>query len=193
MNRWMVMALCGAMAVGCGATNEGGVNPPVDSGVSGGSDTGTSGMTDRGTAATDQGTATTDRGTTTTDRGTTTRDTGVSSEFGACGQSLREALCACGNDATCQQTAQMNAINRAGACQTCYTNAQTACCPDEYQAILTCAMAMGCADSACAQRMCPTQVSTFLTCFMNGAQGVPACQAEVRRCFGADFPMLTCP
>jgi hypothetical protein len=181
MNRWMAAAFCGAVMMGCGASD-----PQIvatDVGTTSGADTG---------APADAGTAT-DRGTATTDRGTATADTGTASEFGACGQSLHDALCMCGSDMTCQQTAQMNAIGRAGACQTCYGNAQVGCCPDQYQAVLTCAQDMGCSDQACAQRMCPTQVQAFLTCFTNGAQSVPACQRQVRMCFGEAFPMVACP
>lgn len=184
MNRWMVMALCGAMAVGCGATNDGGLNVVVDSGVTGGSDVGTS--TDRGT------TATTDRGTATTDRGTTTRDSGTPSQFGTCGEALNTALCTCGMDAACQQTALAAAFMRSQTCQTCYTSGISACCPDEVAAVQACAQTNGCMDQACLTSMCRTQLAAADACLTSAQQSNPTCQMAFRRCFGPAFPMIAC-
>ncbi len=191
MNRWMVTALCGAMAIGCGASNDGGVNTPVDSGVSGGTDVGT--MTDRGTTATtDRGTTpTTDRGAT-TDRGSTTPDSGTPSQFGICGEALNTALCTCGMDANCQQTALNAAFMRSSTCQTCYTNGISACCPDEVMAIQTCATDNGCMDQACLQARCATQFTAANTCLMTAQQSNATCQTAFRRCFGPAFPMIAC-
>ena len=189
MNRWMVLALCGAVVVGCGASNNDGLVVAADSGTTGGTDSGAA--VDSG-VSTDRGSTTTDRGTTTTDRGAATADTGTPSAFGTCGMSTHAALCMCGNDMTCQQTALQTALNGNTACRNCYAAGIVGCCPTENDAIQTCAQAAGCTDQACAQRMCATQFNALQTCFQNGLMSNTTCQGLLQQCFGAEFPALAC-
>jgi hypothetical protein len=189
MNRWIVAALCSAVIAGCGASNNDGMIVTADSGTAGGADTGTS--VDTG-SSTDRGSATTDRGSATTDRGSTTTDSGTASAFGACGESLHTALCTCGNNAMCQQTALQNAVQRSSTCQSCYQSALAGCCPAEIMAIQTCAQDNGCMDQACLSAMCATQLRAADTCLQTAQMSNATCQGFFRRCLGDEFPMLTC-
>jgi hypothetical protein len=189
MNRWIVAALCSAVIAGCGASNNDGMIVAADSGTASGADTGAS--VDTG-SSTDRGSATTDRGSATTDRGSATTDTGMASEFGRCGMATHTALCMCGNDQMCQQTALQNALGSNTACRTCYAAGITGCCPAENDAIQTCAQAAGCMDQACAQRMCAMQFNALQTCFNNGLMSNTMCQGLLQQCFGAEFPALAC-
>lgn len=181
MNRWIVAALCSSLVVGCGASND---TPIVaaDSGTGGAADTG---------SAVDTGTST-DRGSATTDRGSATTDTGSASQFGTCGESLHTALCTCGNNAMCQQTALQNALQRSSTCASCYQTALAGCCPTEIMATQTCAQDNGCMDQACLQAMCATQLRAADACLQTAQMSNATCQGFFRRCLGEDFPALQC-
>ena len=181
MNRWIVAALCSSLVVGCGASN-GTPTVVADSGMGGGADTG---------SPVDTG-ASTDRGSATTDRGSATTDTGAASQFGTCGESLHTALCTCGNNAMCQQTALQNAVQRSTACASCYQTALAGCCPDEIMATQTCATENSCMDQACLQAMCSTQLRAADACLQTAQMSNATCQGFFRRCLGEDFPALQC-
>ncbi|MDB4932899.1 MAG: hypothetical protein JWM10_5383 [Myxococcaceae bacterium] len=186
MNRWMVAALCGAVMVGCGASGTDPMIVATDSGTGGGTDTGARAdagvVTDRGMAVTDRGAA--------TDRGTPDAGPG---EFGVCGQSLHMALCTCGMNASCQQNALNTALMGNATCATCYQTALGGCCPDEIQAIQTCAQDMGCMDQACLTAMCGTQLRAADTCLQSAQMNNATCQMYFQRCLGESFPQLACP
>lgn len=186
MIRWTVLALCGAVAIGCGASNNGGAVVVADSGTTGGADTGasvdTGARADTG-AASDRGSATTDRGSATTDRGTTT-----GGNFGMC-NAAAPAVCRC---TMTNQTCINAALSADMTCAQCLVQNQADCCPTEAMALQTCLQGangtcMG--DGACLQRACMTQVTAMQTCQTNRLQneamaGSGACLAGYIGCLG---------
>lgn len=181
MKTFNTLFLAGALSLGCGS-NASAPSGPADAGQNN-----TTSTVDSG-----QSTNPTDAGHTTnpTDAGHTTNptDSGTTPSGGACGQSLTDAVCMCGMDQNCQNRAITGSSRT---CQTCLTTAQTNCCPMEFGAIQTCATTNMCADYACVQMNCATQITAAQTCFNNAQQDSTACQGELTRCFGT-FP-IRCP
>ena len=81
--------------------------------------------------------------------------------FGTCGRSVVEAICACGNDQNC---AQMALNSSPVTCQQCLGQAQNQCCPAQSMAFNTCVQTNMCSDLACARTMCGMQIAAFEMC-----------------------------
>ncbi len=103
-----------------------------------------------------------------------------------CGQPFVTALCMCGMDQACQLRVQGGASMD---CQVCTTEAAQSCCPAQYQALIACAMAMGCMDGACAAMRCPRENTALNTCFGMQQQSSTTCQNALAPCFGG-FPIM---
>jgi len=110
-------------------------------------------------------------------------DTGGGGAFGTCGMATRQALCACGMNATCQT----NAVNRNMACAQCVVMAQIACCPMQADALQNCAQTNMCSDLDCVQANCMRQINALQTCFASAQMNDMACQSAMAGCFG-EFP-----
>lgn len=125
-----------------------------------------------------------------------TTDGGGSGNTGTCGAMTLTCMCACGNNAQCQN----QCINANMACSQCVIGAQLGCCPTEAQALQTCLQGAtmasdagpGCAmnDAMCLAARCGTQVMGLNSCFQMAQQSNMACQGMLRGCFG-NFP-ITC-
>ena len=184
MNQSMVLALCGAMVIGCGASNND-ETPAPDSGTTGGTDVVAvvdSGIsTDRGVAATDRGVAT-ERGAA-TDRGTT-----PAGNFGMCAAAV-PAFCMCAmTDDACFN----RAVSSDMTCVQCLVQNQADCCPTEAMAVQTCVMGANgtCMnDQGCLRRACMTQLTALQTCQNTRLEresmaGSGACLAGYLACLG---------
>lgn len=114
---------------------------------------------------------------------------GMALDYGRCGMSVRSCLCACGMDIVCQQ----RCVASDERCAVCLYDAASMCCPAEATAFESCIDRYECVDESCAMKNCATELSAFNRCFAR-AQGEDAtCQAHVRSCLGADYPMVRCP
>lgn len=177
------MALC---AMACSSRGNTTVIPDTDTGVV--TDTGSTPIdtgstpTDTGSTPTDRPVTPTDRPVTPTDRPTTT-DTGPAQNFGTCGMTTVQCLCAAGADGAEQNRCVSTNMD----CAVCINGAAGMCCPTQGTALQSCISSHMCMDQACVTANCTTQFNALNTCFMAGQMSDPMCQAAMATCFGA-FP-----
>lgn len=106
---------------------------------------------------------------------------------GRCGQGVRDCLCNCGTNATCQQTCAQSDTN----CADCLFEALTMCCPMENSALETCIIESMCEDDACILTRCGTQWNALQSCARR-REREPECLVRVQACLGPDYPAVQC-
>jgi|LNFM01.1.fsa_nt_gb hypothetical protein len=106
---------------------------------------------------------------------------------GRCGARVRECLCNCGANATCQQACPQADPT----CSDCLFEAITMCCPMENAAVETCIIESMCEDDACILSRCGTQWNALQTCARR-REREPSCLVHVQACLGPDYPAIQC-
>ena len=184
----VVFALCVGVAA-CGSSNNTGGGITITDGGSDGSTSGNDGSTsgNDGSTSGNDGSAPGNDGSASgndasADRPATTD--GSTSMYGRCGQTVVQALCACGPmDAACQGRALQTNMT----CLQCYAQAIQGCCPMQTMELSACGMRMMCQTDACLQSMCRMEYAALNTCFASAQQNDMACQRLMAACFGT-FP-----
>jgi hypothetical protein len=106
---------------------------------------------------------------------------------GMCGQAVRDCLCGCGANATCQQGCVQGDPN----CSDCLFTALTMCCPMENTALEHCIIENDCETDACILSMCGAQWNALQSCARR-RESEPACLMHVQACLGPDYPSVQC-
>jgi hypothetical protein len=140
-------------------------------------------------SATDDGTADTRYDSSSTEAGAMedVETVDVVIDPGMCGPSVRECLCGCGANATCQQACVQGDTN----CSDCLFNALTMCCPMEYMALEQCIIEHDCETDECILSMCGPQWNALQSCARR-REREPACLMHIRACLGPDYPSVQC-
>jgi hypothetical protein len=106
---------------------------------------------------------------------------------GRCGQSVRDCLCGCGANATCQQ----GCVQGDPTCSDCLYEALTMCCPAENDAVERCIIESMCETDACILAQCGMQWNALQLCARR-RESEPSCQMRTRACLGPDYPAIQC-
>lgn len=112
-----------------------------------------------------------------------------SADYGQCGKTVHDCICACNGGPTCETTCYTPA------CTTCIDSAATSCCPVEYPAYTKCIGAASTAtdagpapcapnDTACVLSHCKTESAALQTCL-----GTTSCKTAYAACNGS----VKCP
>ncbi len=105
-------------------------------------------------------------------------------DYGKCGETVHDCMCACNGDSGCETACYTPA------CTTCIDDAATSCCPVEYPAYTQCitdattateAGPAPCAssDTSCVLAHCQAESSALQTCL-----GTPGCKTAYAACQG---------